>query len=394
MKYYKIYTLLAIIAIAFTSYKAFKYITKKKQNTEVAEKNLPEENQTTIKIDSEVSKDVNLHSSQISSVEFQETLSLIGEVMSDPDRVTKISARIPGRVSDVRFIEGVRVRKGQILLVIESPEAARSRSKYLGTLSRVNAFQKNAKRIRDLVNLKLAAEQEAINAESELKIQEAELKADKGNLLALGIPIPEPSSPESNTNENSGRIEIPSPIDGIVLTREIVKGSQVDAVTNLATIGNLDSVWFMVKLFEKDLGKVAEGDLAKVKLNPYPNEEFEGRLTYIGNQIDPGSRTVSGRIVIKNKNNLAKIGLFGKAELITSSYDVLAVPIDAIANIEGKDFVFIEEKPGEYKPREIKAGRKNESLVEIVSGIQTGEYIVDRGIFTLKSKFLKSTFGE
>jgi cobalt-zinc-cadmium efflux system membrane fusion protein len=313
--------------------------------------------------------------------------------MADPDRVTKISARIPGRVTEVRFIEGVRVKKGQVLIILESPEAARSKSKYLSTLSRVNAVERNAKRIRELVNLKLAAEQEAINAESELKVQESELRADKGNLLALGIPVPDTTNANSG-GDNSGRIEILSPLDGIILSREIVKGSQVDAITSLATIGNLDSVWFMVKLFEKDLGKVAEGDFARVKLNPYPKEEFEGRLMYIGNQIDLGSRTVSGRIVLKNKNNMAKIGLFGTAELYTSDYNVLAVPIDAIAPMQGKDYVFVEEKPGEYKAREVKLGRRNSTIVEVLSGLTAGEYIVDQGIFTLKSKFLKSTFGE
>jgi membrane fusion protein, heavy metal efflux system len=284
-----------------------------------------------------------------------------------------------------------------VLAVIESPEAARSKSKYLSTLSRVTAVQRNAKRIRELVVLKLAAEQEAINAESEFKIQEAELRADKGNLLALGIPVPDTNdvgNVNDGSGENSGRIEILSPLDGIILSREIVKGSQVDAITNLATVGNLDSVWFIAKLFEKDLGKVAEGDFAKVKLNPYPKEEFEGRLVYIGNQIDIGSRTVSGRIVIKNKNHFAKIGLFGTAELYTSDYNVLAVPTDAIAVMEGKDFVFIEEKPGEYRAREVRLGRRNSSLVEILSGLTAGEYIVDNGTFTLKSKFLKSTFGE
>jgi cobalt-zinc-cadmium efflux system membrane fusion protein len=395
MKYYKIYTILAILALVFTSYRAYKYFSKKKSTTEAVESNQPLEDGT-IKIDTEVSKDVNLHSTQVATGEFQETISLIGEVMADPDRVTKISARIPGRVSDVRFIEGARVKKGQVLAIIESPEAARSKSKYLSTLSRVNAVERNAKRIRELVVLKLAAEQEAINAESELKIQEAELRADKGNLLALGIPVPDASNASgvNSSGENSGRIEILSPLDGIILSREIVKGSQVDAITSLATVGNLDSVWFMVKLFEKDLGKVAEGDFAKVKLNPYPKEEFEGRLLYIGNQIDVGSRTVSGRIVIKNKSHFAKIGLFGTAELYTSDYNVLAVPIDSIATMEGKDFVFIEEKPGEYKAREVKLGRRNSSQVEVLSGLSSGEYIVDKGIFTLKSKFLKSTFGE
>ena len=391
MKYYRLLSILTILAILFTSYTVYKYFSKKQQPVKVTEETQAEDG--VIKIDSEVSKDVNLHSTQVSTGEFQEAISLIGEVMADPDRVTKISARIPGRVTEVRFIEGVRVKKGQVLIILESPEAARSKSKYLSTLSRVNAVERNAKRIRELVNLKLAAEQEAINAESELKVQESELRADKGNLLALGIPVPDTTNANSG-GDNSGRIEILSPLDGIILSREIVKGSQVDAITSLATIGNLDSVWFMVKLFEKDLGKVAEGDFARVKLNPYPKEEFEGRLMYIGNQIDLGSRTVSGRIVIKNKNNMAKIGLFGTAELYTSDYNVLAVPIDAIAPMQGKDYVFVEEKPGEYKAREVKLGRRNSSIVEVLSGLTAGEYIVDQGIFTLKSKFLKSTFGE
>jgi len=396
MKYNKFYALLILLAILFTSYRLYTFFSNKKSSVEVVEENKDLPLEESIKIESEVSKDVNLHSVQVGLSEFKETLNLIGEVSPDPDRVTKVSARIPGRVSEVRFIEGSRVRKGQVLAILDSPEAARSRSKYLSSLSRVNATSRNAKRIRELVTLKLAAEQEAINAESELKVQEAELRADNGNLLALGIPVPEinPDTNNSILGENSGRIEVTSPLDGIILSREVVRGSQVDAITNLATVGNLDTVWFMVKLFEKDLGKVAEGDFAKVKLNPYPKEEFEGRLIYIGNQIDVGSRTVTGRIVIKNRNHLAKIGLFGTAEIYTSEYDVLAVPMDAIVSIEKKEYVFVEEKPGEYKAREVKLGRRNATQVEILSGLQVGEYIVDNGVFTLKSKVLKSTFGE
>ena len=63
-------------------------------------------------------------------------------------------------------------------------------------------------------------------------------------------------------------------------------------------------------------------------------------------------------------------------------------------SIEKKDYVFVEEKPGEYKAREVKLGRRNATQVEILSGLQVGEYIVDNGVFTLKSKVLKSTFGE
>lgn len=389
MKINKYYIIAIALVIAFSSYRLYKYWQDKNRVPEIkeAEKGITEQ---IIKIQSETQKDVKIQTIQIEPGEFRESIQLIGEVAFDPDRVTKVSGRVSGRVTDVLFIEGTRVNQGQILAYIQSPEVARLKSKYLSSMSKFASTSRNAKRLRELVALRLAGEQEAVNAEADLKILEAEMKADRGNLEVIGIPVPD----LNEAAENTGRLEIKAPISGIILSREAVKGMQVDPVTNLATIGNLDNIWFMVKFFEKDLSKVAIGDEAKVKLNSYPDEEFEGRLLYIGNQVDAGSRTVTGRIVVKNKNNLAKIGLFGTAEIFTLSQNVLSVPSDAITSINKKHYVFVEEKPGEYRAKEVKIGRQNAKHSEILEGLLSGEYVVISSLFTLKSALLKSTFGE
>jgi len=343
-----------------------------------------------IKVPSEIKKDTEIETVEVTKGDFPDAISIIGEISANPDKIGKIGARLAGRITRVAFKEGDWVKRGDVLITIDSPEASRLRSKYLGSLSRYNASQKNSARLKELVTLRLAGEQEAINAESELKIQESELEADKENLRVFDISIPLIAGDKKN---NFGNYEIRSPMTGVILSREAIVGGQVDANTNLGTVGDISEVWFLGKLFEKDLSKVDIGEKAIIRLNSYPNLKFEGKLTFVGMQIDPASRTVNARVVLKNKKNLAKVGLFGTAEIFTIEPEILAIHTDCIAEINGKTGVFVEEKPGEYVFREIKIKRKSDTLVEIESGLSEREFVARKGIFFLKSILLKSTFG-
>ncbi|WP_241893344.1 efflux RND transporter periplasmic adaptor subunit, partial [Listeria monocytogenes] len=117
--------------------------------------------------------------------------------------------------------------------------------------------------------MKLAAKQEEIDAEANLKVIAADLKASEENLRANGL---EPS------DETTGKYYIYAPIAGIVLNRNALPGAMIPGTQNLATNGNISELWFMAKIFEADLSKVAEGDKAGVILNSYPDLLFEGVL--------------------------------------------------------------------------------------------------------------------
>jgi cobalt-zinc-cadmium efflux system membrane fusion protein len=328
---------------------------------------------------------------EIKRTDIQESISLTGEVAFDPDRVSQISARIPGRISRVDFVEGSIVKQGASLVEMESPEASRLRSKYLASFTRAMVTQKNMKRIRELLEMRLTSEQELLNAESEYKVMDAELRTDRTNLQVQGIPIPDL---ENKLESGLGKIIIRSPLNGIALSRDAIPGKQVDVNSILGVVGDISHVWFLVKIFEKDLSLLQKGSSAKVHLNALPGIVFEGSLEHIGSQVDLGTRTISGRIVIQNSEFKAKIGLFGKAEISIVRSDVLVVPIKSVFEWDKKKYVFLQSGHLTFSPRIVELGESSKDIIEILSGIEEGERVVTDGMFTLKSIFLKTTFGE
>ncbi|MEM4270889.1 MAG: efflux RND transporter periplasmic adaptor subunit [Candidatus Pacearchaeota archaeon] len=344
-----------------------------------------------ITLEEEKLQDKKIHSFQVEPKEFIETILLQGEVQANPDKIINISSKVPGKIRKVNFIPGSYVKQGMTLLEIESVEASRLRSKYLTTYSKYNASKKNFERIKALWEMRLASEQEFVNAESEVKALESEWKTDLGNLSMMGIPTPEVQSLKEN---QSALVQIQAPISGIAISRNATVGMFVEPNLILGVVGDISEVWFIVKIFEKELSKVQEGSKVKVFLNSYPDEEFSGILTYIGSIVDMNSRSVEGRIVLNNKKHLAKIGLFGKAYIESMSPNVLVVPNISLVQYNNQTYVFKEERPGQYRMIEVKTGRVSSEITEILDGISVGDYIVNEGIYYLKARFLKSTFGE
>lgn len=376
---YFIITLFYIL-LTFSCFKKNQEITKE-ESAQIPEYVILEE---------EKLKDSKIFSQEVQPSEFKETIKLVGEVQANPDRIFQISSVISGRVKKVSFIPGSYVKKDSPLVEIESLEASRLRSKYFTSYSRYQAALKNLNRLRELGKLKLTSEQEIINSESEVKVLEGELKADLGNLKILKI-----EAPDFGFDPNSSSIVVVrSPISGTALSRNVIVGEEIQPNQNLGLIGDISEVWFVVKIFEKDLAKLQEGIEAKIQLNSYPNEIFTGRLTYIGSIVDPKTRNVEGRIVLKNPKHIAKLGLYGTASLEIITYDVLSVKKESLIRYQNKDYVFIEEAPGKYKMQEVKIGRVSEDQVEILSGLFPSEYVVYSGMYILKALFLKSSFGE
>lgn len=363
---------------------------KKKAKEEEKKEEIPPVEQS-VKFTPEEIEKAKVKVEPISKTNFSETISLVGEVTANPDKITKITARVSGRVRSVHFVEGHIVQKNSLLAIIDSPDVARLRSKYFSTHSRYKAAQNNSNRLKELGKLRLAGEQEIINAESEVKSLHSELKAEKENLTIIGASVPS----ENNIDASSkGFLEVKSLIGGLVITRDVIQGSQVEPSTVIATIGDISEVWFMIKIFEKDLSKVSEGTIVNVILNSYPDVKYEGKVDYIGIQIDPGSRTVTGRVVLNNPDKKAKIGLFGRAEIAASSAEAFSVPKQSITMVNGEQYIIIEIAPNEFKFRKVEIGKNSKDRVEIKTGVVEGEKVVVSGIYEIKARILKPTFGE
>src|SRR5262249_13209184 len=154
---------------------------------------------------------------------------------------------------------------------------------------------------------RLAAQQELLAAQAEASALEAEARAAAAQLQALG----------NGAADSSGRSELQlrAPISGDVVARDALIGQAVDPAHVIATIADLRELWFLGRVFEKNVGQIKRGARVEIQLNAYPNEKFAGVLEYIGKQVDPSARTVTARIRIQNRDDLLRIGLFGSARV-------------------------------------------------------------------------------
>ncbi|HYQ28935.1 MAG TPA: efflux RND transporter periplasmic adaptor subunit [Polyangiaceae bacterium] len=316
-----------------------------------------------------------------------ETLTLPGELSADPDKLARLSSPAAGRVEEVRLREGAEVKKGDVLVVLRVPEIGRVRSALLATEGRAAAARANAERLNELLGKQLAAQQEALNATTEAAALEVEARSLKEQLGALGAGA-----------TGAFLITLRAPISGTVIARDAVVGQPVSPDQTLGSIAALDELWFLGRVFEKDLGRVSLGSSCEIRLNAYPNERFDGRVEYVGQQVDPTARAVTARVRLKNRGALLRIGLFGTAEVALPRADGgvmrLVVPRSAVTEIADKPSVFVREADGEFELHEVTLGRAAPGKIEILAGLREGESVVVDGVFTLKSMVLKGSFAE
>ena len=316
-----------------------------------------------------------------------------GKVESNADRTAHVSPRIPGKVVWVGASLGDTVAAGQVLARLDSVELGGALSEYYKDRSRMGLAKSNMERIRTLVEKKIAARKEILQAETEYQTSMSELHADEERLKLYGL---SPSDYEVHSEERRILLPVHSPIAGVVTEKHTTVGELADPSKNLFTIADLSSVWVMVDINEKDLAKIEKGRTAAVKVGAFPEMVFRGRVTYIADMVDEATRTVKARVEAANPGRKLKPEMFATVELAVppSGPPVLAVPEEAIVELEGNKVLFVTGDDAEFIPREVATGARGGGRVEITAGLKEGERYAAKGGFLLKSELKKGELGE
>jgi RND family efflux transporter MFP subunit len=152
------------------------------------------------------------------------------------------------------------------------------------------------------------------------------------------------------------------------------------------TVINLERVWVIANIFERELAGLRLGDLAEVTVEAYPNRNFAGHVTYIGDEVDRITRVVRTRIEVPNPDHVLKPGMFARAAINTdSAQEVVVAPESAIYEVDGKPVVFVPSGDGGYSVRQVKLGSRGNETVEILAGLKQGDEVVAKGGLVLKS---------
>jgi len=314
-------------------------------------------------------------------------ISATGKVETNADRIAHVSPRISGKVVAVRASLGDSVASGQTLVTLDSVELGEALNRYHQSKTRLALAQANMDRIKGLVEKKIAARKDIFQAETDYKTTQTELHTDEERLSLYGISVPD----LKGENRKRPLLPVKSPISGIITEKHAIVGELSDPSKSLYTVADLSSVWVLVDINEKDLAKVRKGQSATVMVGAFPDLKLKGRITYIADLVNEATRTVKARIEVANPGRKLKPEMFASAELVLSADApaVLAVPEEAVQELDGKKLLFVTENGTEFEQRPVELGRAAAGLVEVTAGLREGERYAIKGGFVLKSEVKK-----
>ncbi|MHB0998476.1 MAG: efflux RND transporter periplasmic adaptor subunit [Armatimonadota bacterium] len=236
----------------------------------------------------------------------------------------------------------------------------------------------------------LLSSKELQAAKAEVTSAQIELRSAADTIRVLG----------ANPGGSGETIAITSPISGRVVERAVNIGEMAEPSSTLFTVMNLSDVWVEANVYEKDLSRIRKGQVAQIKVNTYQDRVFSGKVTYIGDTLDPESRTARIRCAVSNSTGLLKPEMFATINIVTAKRrGAVLIAKDAILDDAGKKIVFMpcmdceedikagRSACGAYDKREVETGPAHGSKIEVLSGINPGEEIVTTGAFQLKTAF-------
>ncbi|MCP9440410.1 MAG: efflux RND transporter periplasmic adaptor subunit [Nitrospira sp.] len=310
-------------------------------------------------------------------------LTLFGKVAYGEDRYSRISSPLQGRVIEVRAHLGDRVKAGDILLVVDSPDIAQAYSEYVKEDSELEYATRAYELAKDLYEAKALALKDLKQAENELVKAQAEFRRAKERLLSLRI-TPEELDKPLDKQTITSRFELKSPLTGVVVERAVTPGQLVMGEV-LFTIADLDQLQVLADLYERDVALVKEGQSAVVKVEAYPDIDFPARITAVGDIVDSSTRTIKVRALVNNKARLLKPEMFARLQLdLSEAGRFLILPQKAILEKDGKQFVYVVENSGRYVKREVKVVNTSSDQVRVLEGVRHGERVVVKGAVLIK----------
>jgi membrane fusion protein, heavy metal efflux system len=298
-------------------------------------------------------------------------LKVTGTVNPDISREIPVISLASGRVVDIRARLDDHVKKGDLLLKVQSPDITNAFDAYLKAVNDEQLANKAYVRAKDLYEHGADSLAMLEQAEDTEKDMQADLAAAEQQLKTLGV----------DKNHPSSVVPVYAPISGVIVAQNVTNaaaaGVTFSGSATAFTIADLSRVWIICDVYENDIPKLQLGQAAQIRLNAYPDKVLTGRVSDIGPVLDPSIRTAKVRIEVPNPGIL-KLGMFVSATFASRNIEVHAlVPTTAVLHLHDRDWVFVPAGDGRFRRVEVHGG--NTVLgkkLEILSGITPGQQVV------------------
>jgi cobalt-zinc-cadmium efflux system membrane fusion protein len=309
------------------------------------------------------------------AVEHAATSQLVatGAVSPDISRTVPVISIATGRVVEIHARLGDTVKKGQLLLRVQSADMSGAFADYRKAVADEQLARTQLERSQLLYEkgaVSLNELQVAQDAEDKAKV---DVENTTERLRVLGGDI----------NHPAAIVEIRAPASGVITDQQVTTAGGVAGLAspNPFTISDLSHVWILCDVYENDLANVHVGETAEVRLNAYPDKVFTGRISNVGPVLDPSLRTAKVRIEVPNPG-LMRLGMFVTATFHGQKKETrAAIPATAILHLHDRDWVYVPVSEKKFRRVEVATGDSlPNKMQDIVSGIQPGQQVVSNAL--------------
>jgi membrane fusion protein, heavy metal efflux system len=297
-------------------------------------------------------------------------LSVNGTVQPDVSRNVPVVSLSSGRVVEIHARLGDDVKKGQLLVKVQSADISGAFSDYRKAVVAEQLTRTQLERAKILFDKGAIAKKDVETAQSAEDAAQVDVETTRERLRVLNV---DPAHP-------TAVVDILAPISGVIVEQNVTASAGVktlDNSPNLFTISDMSSVWVVCDVYENDLAKVHVGEYADVRLNAYPGKVFRARISNIGPILDPSLRTAKVRLEMENAG-MMRFGMFVQATFHGQTQEAHAsVPATAVLHLHDRDWVYTPTDKGRFKRVEVTGGKMLDGgMQEILSGLQPGTPVV------------------
>jgi len=304
-----------------------------------------------------------------------------GKIAANADRATPVFSPYSGRITRVIAALGDTVKAGAPLATLEASEFVQAQNDLATAASQLKLARITETRKHALYDAKGGSLQDWQAAQTELTAAETALSAVRNRLSILGKSPTEIAALEKNQTI-SPVATLSAPIAGVVVDRQVGPGQYVQAggATPQFTIADISSVWLLANVRETDAALVKLGQSVEVHVPAYPERVFKARLTYVSAVVDPVTHRLPVRAEIGNRDGALKPEMFANFRILTSeASESPAVPQSAVVYEGAAAHVWVVAADGLLSLRNIRTGRSNGGLIEVLEGLKPGENVVTKG---------------
>jgi cobalt-zinc-cadmium efflux system membrane fusion protein len=314
-----------------------------------------------------------------------ETLRVAGRIDFDEQRLARIGATITGRVTDIDALLGQEVKKGEVLARLNSSELSTQQLAYLRARAQLELNRRNAERAKSLFEADVIGAAELQRRQSEFQISVAETRAASDQLQLLGVT---PASIERLGQQGAVNSLTPvvSTLNGHVVERKLAQGQVVQPADALFVVADLSRLWAVAQVPEQQVNQVKVGQSVSIEVPALGNEKLVGKLIYVGQTINPETRTVLVRTELDNRDGRLKPAMLASMLIEARAIERQVVPASAVVRENDEDHVFVAQGDGAFLLTKVKLAPEQGGQRVVLSGLKGDEKLVVDGAFHLNNE--------